>query len=87
MPNFKNASTIVSSLNVSGKTTLANVTTCVSSLNVSGNTTLSNVTTCLSTLSGTTINATQKIFFSNTLAAAPALGTLGGNGDRIILYA
>jgi hypothetical protein len=87
MPIINNASTFLSSLNVSGNTILANVTTCVSSLNVSGNTTLANFTTCLSTLSGTTINATQKIFFNNTLAAAPALGTLGGNGDRIILYA
>jgi hypothetical protein len=66
MPNFNNASTFVSSLNASGNTTLANVTTCLSSLNVSGNTTLSNATTCLSTLSGTTINATQKIYYANT---------------------
>jgi hypothetical protein len=32
MPNFNNASTFVSSLNVSGNTTLANVTTCLSTL-------------------------------------------------------
>jgi hypothetical protein len=72
---------------VSGNTTFQGLSTHVSSLNVSGTTTSSNVTTCLSTLSGTTINATQKIFFNNTLAAAPALGVSGGNSNRLILYA
>ncbi len=28
----------------------------------------------------------RAMFLNNLLAAAPALGTLGGNGDRIILY-
>ena len=28
----------------------------------------------------------RKIFFNNLLTAVPALGTAGGNGDRIILY-
>jgi hypothetical protein len=29
----------------------------------------------------------HKTFFNNTLAAGPALGVTGGNGDRVILYA
>jgi hypothetical protein len=67
IPNFNNASTFLSTLNVSGNTILSNVT-------------------CLSTLSGTSINATQKLFFNNAIAAAPSVGVSGGNGDRMILY-
>jgi hypothetical protein len=33
------------------------------------------------------LTANKKIYFANTLAAAPAFGVTGGNGDRIILYA
>jgi hypothetical protein len=40
--NMNNPATFVSSLNVSGNTTLSNTTTCLSSLNVSGITSLSN---------------------------------------------
>ena len=53
---MNNPATFLSTLNVSGFTTLANTstfrgaTTCLSSLNVSGTTVLANTTTCLSTL-------------------------------------
>ena len=51
-----NPTTCLSTLNVSGITTMQGATTCLSSLNVSGITTMQGATTCLSTLniSGTT---------------------------------
>ena len=42
--------TLISSLYISGFTTLNNISTCGSSLNVSGNTLLNNITTCNSSL-------------------------------------
>jgi hypothetical protein len=48
--NLNAPATFISTLNVSGNTTLNNVTTMNSSLNVSGNTTLSNATTINSSL-------------------------------------
>jgi hypothetical protein len=54
-----NASTLLSSLNVSGFTSLYNNVTIISSLNISGNTTLDNITTINSSLTvsgNTTLN-------------------------------
>ena len=44
--SFNNPSTLISTLNVSGATTLNNATTCISSLNVSGITTLQGNVDC-----------------------------------------
>ena len=42
MVSFNNPSTFISTLNISGNTTLNNAATCISSLNINGITTLSN---------------------------------------------
>ena len=71
--NFSNllvsgSSTLLSSLNVSGTTTLNGITTCRSSLNVSGTTTLNGAVTCVSSLN---VNGSAR--FNNVVTCISSL--------------
>ena len=71
--NFSNllvsgSSTLLSSLNVSGTTTLNGITTCRSSLNVSGTTTLNGAVTCVSS-----INVNGSARFNNVVTCISSL--------------
>ena len=71
--------TCISSLNISGNTTLNNITTCGSSLNVSGNTTLNNITTC-----GSSLNVSGNTLFNNITTMNSSLN-VNGNTTGILV--
>ena len=75
MVSFNNPSTFISTLNISGNTTLNNATTCISSLNVSGITILSGNVGI-----GTTTPIIQKL---HVQAATPAMIRVETNNSNI----